>query len=54
MTNDTRKRVTLRLTEKMYSVLKAESEKKGVPINALINEYLWKWKNEDVNKKVKS
>lgn len=43
MTNDTRERFTFRIPKKLLEMLKSESEKKGVSINALILQILWEW-----------
>ena len=46
MTKDNRIRFTFRIPTSMFEALKAEAEKRGVSINALILQILWEWAEE--------
>lgn len=34
---------TIRIPEELYEVIKKESERKGISVNALLLNILWRW-----------
>ena len=43
MTNDARKRFTLRLPSELLQLLEDESNQKGIALNTTILHILWEW-----------
>lgn len=43
MKKDVRTRFTFRLPEELYETLKDKAAAKGVSVNAIILQILWKW-----------
>lgn len=43
MTTDDRIRFTFRMPEELFERLKSEAQNRGVSVNALILQILWKW-----------
>jgi predicted HicB family RNase H-like nuclease len=42
-----KKRYTLRLVKELADLVEAEAKKKGVSVNAVIVDVLWKWKQKN-------